>query len=1663
MASHTVRSAGSESSTASGGGQPSAESGVPSVVVGDVDWKERCSTLEGQLEKFRLQATKIRSVLGDRMQELEEKVQISTKRAEQAEKEAKELKKKLDLLTKGEGSPTSQEQKQATNKRIIALEGLCREKEDIIQHLEQQLREQQDLQAQESLLVEGKVAKIKKWVAATVGELEEENKRLVILNEDANETIRKLQLRLKNQENGQYHADISSQSKGPEDALAGRPASNTSEEAPLIPARPTSSSIREHLMGMTAETELNGNEIHHRQEVSSSEIYDNVKEESGDLYAQGSSPHSQNGDTKKEWRTNRNEANSNDDKLAMGNGHALTPGSEMSGSEEDNLVDSTDLDHSMSLLSTSSGGLSPDIPVPILAPPPTPSTPSGVNGVNLAQSLAKRQEQTQEKSSPRRSPRNDEEVIPSALSLIANSVSATAEMLQNSGKPKEHVKLQLSNGESLDISLPTVERTASNDTNPLELSSTLGEGLDDDVFLEGGLSRDSDYVELLRLRSLSQQSGGDSSYQSLKKMHIKKMVAGVLMEGSHELSELPELPLVEEGYQSLRNVHEHFDNLRSDPVMSDQLPDVCAYEGGGDEKVSPPLDPAFDVDYDEPPDDDSLFMEEAAENERSSTSSKPPPPPERKVPSWETRIYTLSDKGLKMSPSVAPVIDSSMVTPVPVCLVEEGTSTNSLFRDADVPVYTTLRGRLTLIRSTPFTGESSDSSDDESSSSKPPPPPPPASQSGHHGSLKSTKALKGTGGSLKLMGSSLGSPKKKLLAGSSATLPAAGLKRGVSAHSSASDADYSIPPDAVRVPSHDGNSSDEPEPRAKLLKTCSLDKASKSSSDSLDKSDKEPSEKSGWLTKLGGRVKTWKRRWFVLKMGQAELLYYKSPNDVSRKPRGQVPLDKFCKIAPSEGLQTFELATSKRTYYLTAESPAVMEEWIRLIDRVLEKYRKPSELPLALPPGVTMQGWVTKVKLGNSKRCWCVLADRNLKYYKAEKEKSALGTIDMREASVAEVDQSAVSDDEGDDRSEPTKFTLSIISKKPEKQSTTFLNFTSQEEKDSWLYHLMVASGGSGGNSPDGGTEFESIVKKLMGTDSPLASPLWKHPAMVFSKESRDRPLTTLLSDALSREAVKFSKTCNLFISASLDMPAVDYHVNLAQNALQTGLSHTELQNEMYCQVIKQTNHSSALPSAVSCHRSVGGEHTVSQAWQLLAMMCQLFLPSHQFMWLLRRHLERFADTKTEIGKYAIFCQRSVERTNRNGKREARPSRLEVLSIVQRHPYYHSKPISIPVHFANDTYQVVGFDSSMTVKEFLRQLNHHSGMRTEEDSGFALFADDPSSRQLKHCLPTNVKICDVVSKWEQAAKESKAGKKDGSRLIRLTYRHREYHRHGCQNETDRERLLLAYQVNADLVAGRFPVSKEMAVELASLMAQIDHGDCKCASTSDLGSTGGSTSSLSSQSADSVLERFYPVRYQPAAENERRKLKQKICEKWLELRGRSQTECVRIYLTVLRKWKHFGAYVIPATCKYGKQERVWLTVNESGLSILDFNSLEDKVSYPLASIVTFGGCRDDFMLVVRKQTEDDADFTTDKLMFDMTKAKVSQLTQLIAHFIRTTVHQKGLAPLPLADERHRKPPQPKQTSSTKSTKTAATVTTAATSSLKAKEVKDGAAVGSSRAV
>lgn len=53
--------------------------------------------------------------------------------------------------------------------------------------------------------------------------------------------------------------------------------------------------------------------------------------------------------------------------------------------------------------------------------------------------------------------------------------------------------------------------------------------------------------------------------------------------------------------------------------------------------------------------------------------------------------------------------------------------------------------------------------------------------------------------------------------------------------------------------------------------------------------------------------------------------------------------------------------------------------------------------------------------------------------------------------------------------------------------------------------------------------------------------------------------------------SIMCSQTCQLFINVAIDAPAIDYHVSLAQSALQVCLTHPELQNEFFCQLMKQT------------------------------------------------------------------------------------------------------------------------------------------------------------------------------------------------------------------------------------------------------------------------------------------------------------------------------------------------------------------------------------------------------------------------------------------------------------------------------------------------------------
>nr|XP_046268080.1 pleckstrin homology domain-containing family H member 1 isoform X2 [Scatophagus argus] len=1352
-------------------------SGSGAVRVASVDWQKRCVALEMQLLRFRLQAGKIRELLAEKMQELEQRVMEADQRAESAEKQIHVMEEKL----KSANIETS-ETESSQCRKYQDLTSQVQEKDAVIKRLEMQLEKQILVRAQEAKIIEEKAAKIKDWVTFKLREMEQENQQLKMANLKQTEQIMLLQDKL--------------QALLEKPASSGSPATSPVMDTHLVPSSPL---FPPSCPGTPPAQDDSWRQPGPRGAAS------NIKTSPTDV--------------------------------------KRTPEQSIKGICFGDLTVHDALSQGWSREGPSS-------PVSISGPELSVG-PEGQSGGS------DRDNSSDELNSKFRS-----QCLHSSSS--SSSSSSAYEMAHGPSSPESTIRLTPRS--------PLLSRSPSTN-NPFPNPPVHQSGTSMTLPKVRTPLTPRDSIQLVKKHYSQPQPSLDRLHHLNVNIDIMTPSSTSSTLKSTGTATLPFSQVVEE--------------TDIDDGLSDSMDGVV--EGSGSE---------------DPSRDGVSFVGLAEELERLDPEVlKPPTPPLHRFPSWESRIYAVAKSGMRVSEANPGARGPGRVSNLPQ-YPAAGPFTQLIYKNINVPVYTTLKGKATQISSVPLPEEDSGSEDDSSS--------------------------------LASLRTSTLSPERK---GSVPGSPRA-VKRGVSMSSISSESDYAIPPDAYSL------DSDYSEPEHKVQRTSSY---------SCESTGPEMLEKSGYLLKMGSQVKAWKRRWFILRNG--EILYYKSPSDVIRKPQGQIELNSSCRIVRGEGAQTFQLITEKKTFYLTADSPNILEEWIRVLQNIL-KVQASSPLTVETTGKPTVRGWLTKLPLGQ---------------------------LQMREASVQEVDRSCDSDEDYETGSRGFLSSHCTLVVQPRDQSPTYLLIGTKQEKDTWLYHLTVAAGSSATFKV--GTEYEQLIGKLLDAEGDPESALWKSEALSFCKEGLHSPLTTLPSEALQTEALKLFKSCQLFINVLVESPSVDYHTSLAQNALQVCLTHPELQNEMYCQLIKQTN------------RRTPHNYSLTQCWQLLSLCVALFLPQQQFLWYLRQYLQRNADPRSEVGKYAVYCQRSVERTLQNGEREAKPSRMEIVSILLRNPYHHSLPFSIPVHFMNNTYQVVGFDGSTTVEEFLNTLNQRIGVRKPQLSGFALFTDDPSGKDLEHCLQPSAKICDVISKWEQALKELHPGKNEGTRIVRLTYKSRLCFRSQVKGETERERLLLAYQVNDEVQQGHFPVNKELALEVAALMAQVEHGDLERPAAS---SPTGSPQPKSQLILLQALERFYPKRYKQDCSSEQlRDLTERLATKWSMLRGCSAPECVRIYLTVARKWPLFGAKLFsakPVPPSPVEQSQVWLAVNEDGLCVLDY-AMHMLVTYSYQSVITFGGYRDDFMVVTSQQKEAGVGKkSVEKLVFAMAKPKILELTLLMASYM-----------------------------------------------------------------
>ncbi|GAQ81758.1 hypothetical protein KFL_000900130 [Klebsormidium nitens] len=95
-------------------------------------------------------------------------------------------------------------------------------------------------------------------------------------------------------------------------------------------------------------------------------------------------------------------------------------------------------------------------------------------------------------------------------------------------------------------------------------------------------------------------------------------------------------------------------------------------------------------------------------------------------------------------------------------------------------------------------------------------------------------------------------------------------------------------------------------------------------------------ERAGWLMKQGEYIKTWRRRWFVLKDGK---IFWFKDERVSRSsvPRGVIPVKECLTIKGAEDAinkpHAFELSTVQDTFFFIADSDKEKEDWINAVGR----------------------------------------------------------------------------------------------------------------------------------------------------------------------------------------------------------------------------------------------------------------------------------------------------------------------------------------------------------------------------------------------------------------------------------------------------------------------------------------------------------------------------------------------------------------------------------------------------------------------------------------------------------------------------------------------------------------------------------------------------------
>lgn len=433
-------------------------------------------------------------------------------------------------------------------------------------------------------------------------------------------------------------------------------------------------------------------------------------------------------------------------------------------------------------------------------------------------------------------------------------------------------------------------------------------------------------------------------------------------------------------------------------------------------------------------------------------------------------------------------------------------------------------------------------------------------------------------------------------------------------------------------------------------------------------------------------------------------------------------IDSVCASDSPDRPNSFVIITANRVLHCNADAPEEMHHWITLLQRSKGDTRVEGQ-------EFIVRGWLHK-EVKNSpkasslklKKRWFVLTHNSLDYYKSsEKNALKLGTLVLNSlCSVVPPDEKIFK--------ETGYWNVTVYGRKhcyrlytkllneATRWSSAIQNVTDTKAPiDTPTQQLIQDIKENCLNS----AVVEQIYKRnpiLRHTHHPLHSPLLPLPYGDISLSLlKDKGYTTLQD-----EAIKIFNSLQQLESMSDPTPII-------QGILQTGHDLRPLRDELYCQLIKQTN-------KVPCPGSPGNLYS----WQILTCLSCTFLPSRGILKYLKFHLKRIREQfpGTEMEKYSLFIYESLKKTK---CREFVPSRDEIEALI------HRQEMTSMVYCHGGGSCKITINSHTTAGEVVEKLIRGLAMEDSRNM-FALFE---SNGHVDKAIESRTIVADVLAKFEK--------------------------------------------------------------------------------------------------------------------------------------------------------------------------------------------------------------------------------------------------------------------------------------------------------------------------